>query len=379
LSRIWRPTEHGGKKGFSAGTGASAAPAAAEPLGSHPSNPAERRREPSFEGFRDMPFEKSFLPRAVESRASTKAELNCRILPFIVGFLFCVMLGGNVWAAEKIRIVTTTNTLASFTHELLGEHADIYHVAPPAQNIHFIQPTPKDVLKVKKAEALVHQGLDLEAWRDPLLVAAGNSLFLGDAKAAVDVSKGIPLIEIPTSLSRAQGDIHQFGNPHYAIDPENARIIMKNIAEGLSNLFPEHAEEIHQNADAWDAKMDVKMKDWNARMEKFRGAPVVTYHRSWPYFLNRFGLVVVSELEPKPGIPPTPKHIAELIQIMKEKQVRVIIKEPFNESGTPKKLAKETGAKVVTFTQDVGGIKGTDDYLSLIDYNVRQLENALGK
>ena len=292
----------------------------------------------------------------------------------LVSFLFHSSI---LFAAEKLRIVTTTSTLESLVREVVGDLAEIYHVAPPKQNIHFIQPTPKDVLKVKKAKALVHQGLDLEAWRDPLLVAAGNPLFLGDAKAAVDVSKGVQLLEIPTSLSRAQGDIHAFGNPHYAIDPENAKIMMKNIVEGLSNIFPEHAAEFSKNVEAWNSKMDAKLKEWNQRMNPYKGAAIVTYHRSWPYFAERFGLVIIGEVEPKPGIPPTAKHLADLIQMMKEKNAKLIIKESFNENQAPGRLAKETGAVVVNLDQDVGESKEAADYIAMIDHNIRLIEEAL--
>ncbi len=300
------------------------------------------------------------------------------LLPlFLIGA--CLAQSGEASAADKLRVVTTTNTLASLTKEILGDTADIHHVASPSQNIHFIQPTPKDVLKMKKARVLIHQGLDLEAWRDPLIVASANPLFIGDAKGAIDVSKGVALVEAPASLSRAGGDIHAYGNPHYAIDPENAKIIMQNIVEGLFEMFPERANEFKQKGDTWQAKIDDKMKEWQNRMAPYQGANVVTYHKSWPYFLNRFGFVTIGELEPKPGIPPTPKHISELIKEMKEKNVRLIIREEFNEAGTPRKLSQETGVPVVTLLQDVGEAKDSTDYISTIEHNIHLIEEALTK
>lgn len=314
------------------------------------------------------------------TRLASRGELRLlqhRIMRFAMTVAVIFLISHSVFAADKVRIVATTNTLASLTHEITGDLAEIYHVAPPRQNIHFIQPTPRDVLKIKKAQAFVHGGLDLEVWRDSLLVAAGNPLFLGEAKAAVNVSKGIPLIEVPTSLSRVQGDIHAYGNPHYAIDPDNAKIIMNNIVEGLSHIFPGYAGDFTARARAWEGSMNQKLKEWNQRMNPYRGTAVVTYHRSWPYFTNRFGLTVVGEVEPKPGIPPTPKHISDLIQLMKEKGVKLIIKESFNERSTPNRLAKETGAVVVTLDQDVGESDGVADYISMIDHNIQLIEEAL--
>ncbi len=280
-------------------------------------------------------------------------------------------------ATEKIRVVATSSTLASIVREIAQDKADIHHVASPRRDIHFIEPTPVDVLKVKKADAFVHNGLDLEVWRNPLLDAAGNAKFLGEGKASIDTSRGIPLLEIPTSLSRAEGDLHQFGNPHFWVDPLNAKLMAKNIAKGLSELYPEDKDFFMKNADAFDKKIDEKMKEWSGRVRPFQGAHVVTYHRSWPYFLGRFGFVTIGELEPKPGIPPTAQHLAELMKEMKEKKVKVVIKESFHEGRAPEKVAKETGAHVVTLDQEVGENKGVSDYTALIDHNLALLEKAL--
>ncbi len=278
---------------------------------------------------------------------------------------------------EKVRIVATTATLASLVREVTGDRADIYGAAPPGRDLHFYAPTPRDVLKVKKADVLVHMGLDLEAWRDPLLVAAGNPDFLGRRAGAIDVSKGVPLLEIPSSLSRSQGDIHAYGNPHYWLDPENAKIMVRNIAEGLARLFPEEGDVFQKNASAFSRRADEKIRDWQKRLAPYRGSPVVTFHKSWSYFAERFGLEILGELEPKPGIPPTPKHLAELSRMMREKGVKIILKESFQESRTPKKVARETGAKVLTLVQDAGEIKEAPDYLSAVEHNVKLVEEAL--
>ncbi|MBI4971990.1 MAG: zinc ABC transporter substrate-binding protein [Candidatus Omnitrophica bacterium] len=288
-----------------------------------------------------------------------------------------VFLPSSVFAAEKIRVVTTTTTLESLVREIARDKVDIHHVASPIRDIHYIQPNPKDLMMLKKAKIFVHLGLDLEAWRDAMLVAAGNPSFLRKDEGAIDVSVGVPLLEIPTTYSRTEGDIHAFGNPHYAIDPENAKIMAKNIADGFSRIFPDDAGYFKQNLDKFNQKIEEKMKVWQTEMAPYRGAPIVTYHKSWPYFVERFGLETLGELEPKPGIPPTAKHLAELERIMKERGVKIIIIEPFNETSTPRKVSKDTGARVLNLIQNVNGKKEAPDYFSMIDYDINQIVQAL--
>ena len=296
---------------------------------------------------------------------------------YLMGFLFLSLAAGseNLFAVEKIKIVTTTSTFASITQAIAGEKAEIYYVASSKRDIHFISPTPKDVLKLKKANVFIHGGLDLETWRGPLIDASGRHDFMIPDGRAIDVSQGIPLLEIPTSLSRAQGDIHAFGNPHYWLDPANGKIIARNIAEGLGILYPEDAEFFRKNAESFSASLDQEMEEWKRRMLPFQGKPVITYHNSWPYFINRFGLVVAGYLEPKPGIPPTPKHIQELVRIMKEKNVPIVIKEAFQENKTSQKLAKETQAAVLDLVTSPEANKQVPDYFSMFDYNIRQFES----
>jgi ABC-type Zn uptake system ZnuABC Zn-binding protein ZnuA len=294
---------------------------------------------------------------------------------FLVFFLTLFLLRiSPLFAVEKIKIVTTTSTLASLVNEITHEKAEVYFIASPNRDIHFIGVTPKDIVKVKKADVFIHQGLDLEAWRPPLLEAVGRLDFLHVGEKAIDVSRGIPLLEVPTSLSRIQGDIHAFGNPHYWIDPLNAKIMAQNISEELAKIYPEDTDFFQKNFQEFSHKLDEKMKEWQNQISPYKGSAVIIYHNTWPYFMERFGLVIVGYLEPKPGIPPTAKHIEELTQIMKEKNVKVIVKEVFHESRAPKSLAKKTGAVIVTLDTEVGEIKG--DYFTLIDYNIRELVQA---
>ncbi len=298
---------------------------------------------------------------------------------FFILIISFLILQNNVFAEGKIKVAATTTTLGNIVSEIAGDKVEIYSIASPKRDIHFYAPTPRDVLKMKKADVLVHQGLDLEAWRGPLIDAAGNPLFLGEGDFSIDVSKGISLLEVPSSLSRVQGDIHFYGNPHYTVDPENIKIIATNIAQGLAKAFPENANYFRKNEKVFNQKLDDKIKDWNRRMAPYKGTPIVTYHRSWSYFAKRFDFIVVGEVEPKPGIPPTAKHIAELTRVMKEKNVKVIIKETYRESQTPNKIAEATGAQVLTLVQDVGEVKEAHDYSSMIEHDIQLLENALGQ
>ncbi len=297
-------------------------------------------------------------------------------------FLLCFLSFAHIplQAAEgKIKIVTTTSTFASIAQDIAQDKAEVYFIASPSRDIHFINPTPKDILKLKKADVFIHAGLDLEAWRIPLLDAVGRiDLMPPSGRKAIDLSKEIPLKEMPTSLSRIQGDIHAFGNPHYWLGPSNAKIIAANISEGLSRLYPEDANFFKKNAGEFSRKLDEKIKEWQTELAPYKGEGVVPYHNSWPYFMEEFGLETVGFLEPKAGIPPTPRHIEEIIQTMKEKKAKILVKEVFHEKRTPAKIAKATGATVVTLATEVGEIKD-GNYMGLIDENVHQLVGAFKK
>ena len=301
---------------------------------------------------------------------------------FVLIFSCLIIFSPVLFAAktENIRIVTTTSTFASITKEITGDAADIYFIASPKRDIHFIAPTPKDVMKLKKADVFIHAGLDLEAWRGPLLDAVGRlDLMWPTGERQIDVSKGITLLEIPSSLSRAQGDIHAYGNPHYWVDPVNALIVSRNIEEGLNRLYPEHAAEFQKNEKQFSEKLQAKIQEWDKRMMPYHGSWIVTYHRSWSYLAKHFGLEILGQLEPKPGIPPTSKHLAELMKEMKEKKAKVIIKESYNETRTANRVAEETGSVVIDLAQSVGESKEMPDYIQMMESNITRLENAFKK
>ena len=298
----------------------------------------------------------------------------------LMALVLTAFLSGNgkVFAADKIKVVATTSTFASIAREIAGDRADIYSIASPHRDIHFFSPTPKDVMKVKGCDVFIHAGLDLEIWRGPLLDAAGKIHLMWPAgERQIDLSRGISLLEIPTGLSRAEGDIHAYGNPHYWLDPVNGKGIARNITDGLVKLYPQDADYFKKNLQAFDDKMDSKLQEWQARLAPYKGGNVVVYHNSWPYFTERFGLVTTGYLESKPGIPPTPRHIEELVRTMKSKGTKVIIKEAFYENRTPKKIAKETGAAIAALATETE--EGQGDYFSLFDENTLRLADAFSK
>jgi len=280
------------------------------------------------------------------------------------------------WASDKIRVVATMGTLGDFARQIMGADAEVYVVAKPGRDIHFIQPTPKDVLKVKKADVLIHGGLDLETWRQPLLNAAGNLNFLGSAPRAIDVSAQMELLEVPQSLSRLDGDIHAFGNPHYWTDPENALRMIRTLTDELAALYPNSAPLYRANAAKLLSDLDQAFARWKQQLAPYRGTAFVTYHKSWPYFAKRFGFEVVGYIEPKPGIPPTARHLQELTRHMKEKNVRFVVKETYNESRAADKVANEAGVSVVTLMQ-FAGEERTSTYVEMMNKNVERIVRAL--
>ena len=295
--------------------------------------------------------------------------------------LGCVVLGvgGQVCeAADKLKVVATLPTFADLAKTIGGDAVDVSSIASPQFNPHFIEPKPSDVLKVKRADLFIHAGLDLELWRGPLLDAAGNTRVFPGQQGELDLSQGITLLEVPThGVSRSEGDIHIYGNPHYWVDPENSRIMAATIAEKLSMVDPAHAQEYHTRLQAFLARLDQQMAVWHTRLASFQGQELIGYHNEWPYLMRFAGLNMTQFLEPKPGIPPTPKQIEFLEQYMKEKRVRVIVQSTYFPLTAAQSLAKRTGAKIALLCQNVHEVKEASDYLAMTDYNVAQLVTAL--
>ncbi len=293
--------------------------------------------------------------------------------------LAVMALAGGAGAAQPLRVVATLSVFADLVKQVGGENVEVSTVASPRFNPHFVECKPSDVLKVKKADLLVHGGLDLEAWRGPLLDAAGNPDLFSGGKGELDLSVGIPLLEVPDRpLSRLMGDIHLYGNPHYWLNPENAKIMARAIAAKLSEIDPAHADAYQKRLADFLSRLDQKIAQWKQAAAPIRGKEAIAYHNEWPYLADFLGIKIEQFLESKPGIPPSPKHIGFLEEYIRSHNIRAIVQPTYFPRSASEELAKRTGAKVVTLCQNLGELPETKDYFSFIDYDVRQMVEALG-
>jgi len=297
----------------------------------------------------------------------------------IIVLLASLALAANVFGADKLKVVTATEDLASLTREVGGDKVDVTSIGKGYQDPHFIEPKPSFLLLLKNADLLVVVGLELEiGWLPPLLDQSRNNNIRPGATGYLDVSQGVEILDHPTgTVNRSMGDVHPMGNPHYWLDPANAVRIAIQIRNRLVQLRPADTPYFDQRLNTFKLRINDANKRWVAMMAPFRGAKVITYHNSWPNFARHFGLNVIDHVEPKPGIPPSPSHTLDLIMLIKREGVKAILMEPYFDSKTPTSIAEKTGAKVVVLYPSVGGKPGLDDYFKLFDYDINELVKAL--
>jgi zinc/manganese transport system substrate-binding protein len=286
-----------------------------------------------------------------------------------------------LFAQDRLNVITTTEDLASIAREVGGDRITVESIARGYQDPHFVEAKPSFILKLQKAQLLVAVGRDLEiAWLPPLIQQSRNARIQPGAAGYLDASLQARILEIPTGqVTRAMGDVHPLGNPHYWLDPENGKRIAGAIAEKLSQLQPNDRAYFTMRLADFTARLDAAEKRWLALMAPYKGTKVVTYHRSFPNFVERFGLVVVGYVEPRPGIPPTPQHTLDLINDMKAQNVKLVLIEPYFDSKTPNSIGRATGAQVVVLPPSVGGVKEVTDYFALFDYDINLLVEAIKK
>ncbi|HYL39308.1 MAG TPA: metal ABC transporter substrate-binding protein [Bryobacteraceae bacterium] len=284
-------------------------------------------------------------------------------------------------AAGKISVVTATQDLAALASEVGGDHITADAIAKGYQDPHFVEPKPSFLLKLQKADLLAVVGLQLEiGWLPPLINQSGNPKIQQGNAGYLDMSQYCEILEIPTGqVTRAMGDVHPLGNPHYWLNPENGRRIAKAFQTKFSEMRPSEASYYAQRYADFDKRLTEAEKRWDAAMAPYRGRKVITYHRSWPNFCERFGLVVVDYVEPKPGIPPTPSHTLEVINTMKRENIKVILVEPYFDLRTPNSIGQATGGTVLVLMPSVGGVKEVTNYFELFDYDINLLTNAFAK
>jgi zinc/manganese transport system substrate-binding protein len=281
-------------------------------------------------------------------------------------------------ASGQLKVVTTLTDLKSITELIGGDRVEVFAIASGYQNPHFVDPKPSYILKLAHADMFVTVGLDLETgWVPPLLNSARNSKIQKGGDGYVDASIGVPLLQVPTSLNRGEGDIHIYGNPHYWLDPANGRIIAQNVFNCLVRLDPDHRDLFKANLQRFNEKMDAKIKEWTSKAAAFKGMKVIVYHNEWPYFEQRFGIVIADFLEPKPGIPPTPSQLAKVIGEMKRDNIKIIINSPYFTSDAADLVARNSGGKVVTLATSTGAYDSIKTYFDLFDYDVAQLVSAV--
>ena len=294
--------------------------------------------------------------------------------------LAIAILAGDAFAAGKLKVITTTADLASLTKEVGSDRVEVTSIARGYQDPHFVEPKPSYLLLLKNADLLEAVGLDLEiGWLPPLLDQSRNNKIRPGSRGYLDLSRGVEILDRPTGpVNRSMGDVHPLGNPHYWLDPANAVRMAMLIEKKLEELDPANAEYYRTRLNNFKGKMNEANKRWMAALAPYRNAKIVTYHNSWPNFAKHFGLNVVGYVEPKPGIPPSPSHTFDLINMMKQQKVKVILMEPYFDVKTPQSIAQRTGAKLLVIYPSVGGAKsGTDDYFQLFDYNINNLVKAL--
>ncbi|MCA1563120.1 MAG: metal ABC transporter substrate-binding protein [Acidobacteria bacterium] len=304
-----------------------------------------------------------------------------RKVPYIAAFLAAVLCGATADARAVTKVVTTTQDLESLVKEVGGDKVQVDSLAKGYQDPHFVEPKPSFILKLHGADLLVVVGRELEVgWLPPLITQARNPRIQPNADRYLDASLTAHILEIPTGqITRAMGDVHPQGNPHYWLSPENGRRIAQAIQKKLAEINPADAGYFAQRYADFDRRLAEGEKRWSAAMAPYKGTKVVTYHRSWPNFTEQFGLDVVGYVEPKPGIPPSPSHTVELIREMKRQQIKLIIMEPYFDSKTPNSIGRETGARVVVLAPSVGGAREVTDYLTLFDYNVNKVVSAINE
>jgi ABC-type Zn uptake system ZnuABC Zn-binding protein ZnuA len=293
-----------------------------------------------------------------------------------VGVLFCLLAG--VAQAKKLNVITSTTDMAALTQEVGGDRVSVEALAKGYQDPHFVEPKPSFLLKLRHADLLIVVGLQLEiGWLPPLITQSGNPRIQVGAPGYLDASQFAEILEKPTGVvTRAMGDVHPLGNPHYWLDPENGRRLARGIAEKLGELDPTDSSFFQARFQDFDKRLSTAEQKWDAEMAAFRGRKVVTYHNSFPNFAKHFNLDVIGYVEPRPGIPPTPSHTLELIELMKRENCKVVLVEPYFDLKTPNSIGAATGAKVVVYLPSVAGEKQVTNYFELFDYDIGLISKA---
>jgi zinc/manganese transport system substrate-binding protein len=295
--------------------------------------------------------------------------------------VFLLALPGGAFAQGKLNVIASTEDLASIAREIGGDRITVDSIAKGYQDPHFVEAKPSFILKLQHADVLIAVGRDLEiGWLPPLLTQSRNGKIQIGGAGYLDASLNAAILEIPTGqITRAEGDVHPLGNPHYWLDPENGKRIAKSIADKFGELRPNDRAYYQQQLASFTSRLDTAEKRWLSMMAPYKGTKMVSYHRSFPNFAERFGLEIVGYVEPRPGIPPTPQHTLDVINEMKRQNVKLVLVEPYFDLKTPQAIGRATGAEVLVMPPSVGGVKEITDYFKLFDYDINLLIDAIKK
>jgi len=285
---------------------------------------------------------------------------------------------GRPPAADRIHVVATINDLRLLAEAVGGDLVETDTLARPAQNPDDLEVRPSHMAKVRRADLLVINGLDVDAWVEAIVVGANNPKVVPGAPGRVDLSLGIPVLEVPTvRVDRSMGDVHPAGNPHYYLDPGLTPQVTAALVDALARLALQHRATFETRRQEFLERVSLALNGWARTLAPFKGAPVIVYHKEWAYFLARFDIRQVDTVEDRPGIPPSPGHLAQLVRRMRDEKIKAVIVSAWNDRRTAERVAADADAKVVLLAHGAGALKGTDSYFDLFDYNVRHLAEAL--
>jgi len=298
------------------------------------------------------------------------------IIFLFLSLLFSSLLSFNLWSADKIEVVTTLPDFKNFVEIIGQDKVHVISIAKGYLDPHHVEIKPSDILKIKNADLLVINGLDLDIWIYPLILNSRNPKVQKGVVGFIDASEGIEVLEAPvTKIDRSMGDVHPYGNPHYNLSPTAMRIAFSHILYSMMKTYPQHEKVFEKNGQDYLKKLDAKIIEWKNNLKKIPQKQIVSYHNSWSYFFNDFGLKSGGYMEPKPGIMPSPSHSAELIKRMNNEKTNIILKEVYFSDSTANFIADKTGAKVIEVPTSSGGNDQTPDYISLIDFLVQSIAN----
>lgn len=294
--------------------------------------------------------------------------------------LLCFALLTPSLVQAKLKVVATLPVLGDLTREVGGDRVEVTTLARGNQDPHFLDAKPTFAAALNGADMLVHGGLDLEiGWLPPLLVQSRNGKIQPNTPGDVNTSLGIQVLEVPrTAVDRSMGDVHPLGNPHTWLDPRNGKLIAANIYQHLAKLDPEGQSYYEGRLKDFLSRLDKKIAEWQPITAGFQGQKVLTYHKSFSYFVAWSGLEVAATIEPKPGIPPSSRHVDELLKQIPADKVQLIMAESFYPKKVPAFLAEKANIPYLMLPSDTDD-QGIQGYIELIDYLVQGVQGALNK